>query len=90
MPDRVPSSVEHRPRRRTSVLSVGTATVLEPPLEFTVLPQALRVLVPSSPPQHPPGALQVLRWRSIRSLWVLARATPTARSVRGAEPDAAQ
>jgi diacylglycerol kinase family enzyme len=49
----------------------GEAVTLQPPLEFRVLPLALRVLLP---PALPPRALQVRlqSWATVRRLWAIA------------------
>jgi diacylglycerol kinase family enzyme len=65
----------------------GEATVLVPPLEFRVLPRALRVLVPDGPRPARRHLLRAFHGHTIRSLWRLARRGGSRGVAAAREPD---
>lgn len=55
--DRIPAGID------------GEAVLLDPPLEFRVLPLALRVLVPAGTPSPRPPRVRPFTWVTVRRLW---------------------
>jgi diacylglycerol kinase family enzyme len=56
----------------------GEAVMLQTPVEFRVLPRALRVLLPSAPGVRP-ALGRLFRWGTVRLLWAIATRRPCER-----------